>query len=112
MRLCSVMSMIVLFACGWYDRLIEVHSHSERTRVLFQELAKKDIDFLKPVYFIAEADPNVKYYSVFAESARHGLYWGKAWRAFNGWRDFDYHLAVIQLDVWAIPYGAQVIKIK
>ena len=112
MRHCGVMSMIVLFACGWYDRLVEVHRHSERTRILFQELAKKEIDFSKPVYFIAEADPNVKYYSVFTESAGHGLYWGKACRALNGWRDFDYHLATTQLDVWAIPYGSQTIRIK
>lgn len=111
-RYCGIVALAVLFACGWYDRLTEVYRHSERTRTLFLELAKKQIDFSKPVYFIAEVDPNVKYYSVFTESAAHGLYWGKACRAFNAWRDFDYHIAATQLDVWSIPYGAQTIRIK
>ena len=104
--------MFLLCVCGWYDKLIEVHKHSERTRALLQELAKRDIDFSKPVYFVAEADPNVKYYSVFTESAGHGLYWGKACRMFNGWWDFDYHLVVTYSQLAAIPYGAQVIRIK
>jgi len=112
LRLCSVTSMIVLFACGWCDRLTEVHRHSERTKALFHELAGKEIDFSKPVYFIAEADPNVKYYSVFTESAGHGLYWGKACRALNGWRDFDYHLAYTMNQIVQIPIGAQTIRIK
>lgn len=111
-RCCGTVAMIVLFACGWYDRLIEVHRHSERTRTLFHELAKKGIDFSRPVYFIAEADPNVKYYSVFTESAGHGLYWGKACRALNGWRDFDYHLAYTMNQIVQIPIGAQTIRIK
>lgn len=112
MRCLGVMAMLTLFVCGWYDKLIEVHKHSERTRALFQELSKRDIDFSKPVYFIAEADPNVKYYSVFTESAGHGLYWGKACRALNGWLDFDYHLAVTVEQRMSIPCGAQVIRIK
>ena len=111
-RCWGLMAMVLLFVCGWYDKLTEVHKHSERTRALFQELSNRDIDFSKPVYFIAEADPNVKYYSVFTESAGHGLYWGKACRALNGWRDFDYNLAVTFEQRVAIPYGAQVIRIK
>ena len=111
-RCFGLVAMFVLCVCGWYDKLIEVHKHSERTRALFQELSKRDIDFSKPVYFIAESDPNVKYYSVFTESAGHGLYWGKACRVFNGWRDFDYHLAVTYSQLAAIPYGVQVIRIK
>lgn len=111
-RCFGLVAMFVLCVCGWYDKLIEVHKHSERTRALLQELSKRDIDFSKPVYFVAEADPNVKYYSVFTESAGHGLYWGKACRMLNGWRDFDYHLVVTYSQLAAIPYGAQVIRIK
>ena len=108
----GLVGMLVLFACGWYDKLSEVHKHSDRTRALFHELEKRNIDFSKPVYFIAEADLNVKYYSVFTESAGHGLYWGKACRALNGWRDFDYHLVATQMDVWRMPVNAQAIRIK
>ena len=111
-RFFGISMMIVLFACGWYDKLTEVHRHSERTRMLFQELAKKGIDFSKPVYFIAEADPNVKYYSVFTESAGHGLYWGKACRALNGWRDFDYRLVATFEQRMRVPSGAQTVLIK
>ena len=111
-RCCGIVAMIVLFACGWYDRLSEVHRHSERTRTLFQELAKTGIDFSKPVYFIAEADPNVKYYSVFTESAGHGLYWGRALRALNGWRDFDYRLVATAEQRMGVPLNAQTIWIK
>lgn len=111
-RCLGLVAIFVLCVCGWYDKLTEVHKHSERTRALLQVLSKRDIDFSKPVYFVAEADPNVKYYSVFTESAGHGLYWGKACRVFNGWRDFDYHLVVTYSQLAAIPYGAQVIRIK
>ena len=111
-RCFGLIAMLVLFMCGWYDKLTEVHKHSERTRALFQELSRRDIDFSMPVYFIPEVDPSVKYYSVFTESAGHGLYWGKACRALNGWHDFDYHLAVTFEQRVAIPYGAQVIRIK
>lgn len=111
-RYYGLAGMLVLFACGWYDKLSEVHRHSDRTRALFQELVKRDIDFSKPVYFIAEVDLNVKYYSVFTESAGHGLYWGKACRALNGWRDFDYHLVATQMDMWRMPVNAQSIRIK
>lgn len=112
LRYLSVGAMILLFASGWCIKVSEVRKHSGRTSALFHELSKKKFDYSKPIYFIAEGDPSVKYYSVFTESAGHGLYWGKACRAFNGWRDFDYHLAVTPMEVASIPYGAQKVRIK
>ena len=112
LRYLSVGAMILLFASGWCIKVSEVRKHSDRTRVLFQELSRKKLDYSKPIYFIAEGDPTVKYYSVFTESAGHGVYWGRACRAFNGWRDFDYHLAVTPMEVASIPYGAQTVRVK
>ena len=112
LRCLSVGAMVLLFASGWYIKVSEVRKHSDRTRILFQELSQRKLDYSKPIYFIAEGDPTVKYYSVFTESAGHGVYWGKACRAFNGWRDFDYHMAVTPMEVASIPYGAQTVRIK
>ena len=105
-------AMAVLFSLGWYDKLGETYRHSERTQKLFREMAEKNIDFSRPVYFIVEVDQKTNYYSVFAGSAAHGIEFGKACRALNGWKEFDWHMAYTLEQIAAIPINAQMVWIK
>ena len=108
-----VLVLLLLYASGWTDKLVEVYARSDRTRRLYEDLRASNIDFSRPVWFIVEPDPDVRYwYSVFAGSAAHGLDFGKACRAFNGWRNFDWHMAYTPDQIVRIPYGAQTIRIK
>lgn len=107
-----LMVMTALSFVVWYDKLGEIHKRSERTKKLYAELQTKNIDFSKPVYFIVDVDKEVNYYSVFAGSAAHGVEFGKACRSFNGWKEFDWHMAYTPEQIARIPFNAQTIRIK
>jgi hypothetical protein len=107
-----LMVMAALSFVVWYDKLGEIHKRSERTKKLYAELQTKNIDFSKPVYFIVDVDKEVNYYSVFAGSAAHGVEFGKACRSFNGWKEFDWHMAYTPEQIVRIPFNAQTIRIK
>ena len=111
-RIGGCVAFCFLTSSGWWDKLTESYRYSARTRNLFLRLQNTEIDFNKPVYFIAEGDPTVASYSVFSQSAGHGINWGKACRALNGWREFDYRIAYRPEHLAAIPWGAQTIRIK
>ena len=107
-----ISAMLSLFAVGWYDKMSETYWRSARTRRLYENLRTRDIDFSRPVYFIVEMDQSVNYYSVFAGSAAHGIEFGKACRSFNGWKEFDWHMAYTFEQIARIPVSAQTVRIK
>lgn len=111
-RFCSVGAMCLIFGIGWSDKMRHTYAHSRRVRVLFEELKSEKLDYSKPIYFIVDADRTIRYYSVFSHSAAHGLDCGRACRAFNGWHNFDYHMAYTMEERMKIPVGVQVVRIK
>ena len=108
----GILCMLALYGEGWADKFYETYAHSRRTRALFERLRKEKIDFSQPVYFIVELDRDIHYYSTFTSCAAHGLNFGRACRAFNGWRDFDCRVMIGPDESAQIPYHAQVVRIK
>lgn len=103
--------MAALFAVGWADKLGEAHRRSAETRRRFREIAARGFDYSKPVYFVVDEDASRVGYSVFRQSVAHGLDYGLACRALNGWRDIDRRWMTPANEA-EIPSGAQKVRLR
>lgn len=106
-----VAAFVVLNAIVWTDKMSAVYASSERTDQLLSELRTKSLDYSKPVYVVVNADKSVIPYSVFSQTAAHGVDFGGACRLFNSWHPVDYRVIKASMII-ELPVDSQVIRIK
>ena len=83
----AVMSMVLVFAIGWCDKMATIYVTSSRAEKLFGKIKEDVADFNVPLEYTARVDKGIVRYSVFSQSPVWCLDGGRALRSLNGWRD-------------------------
>lgn len=83
----SVVSMCVVFAIGWFDKMTSIYKSSARAKALLAEVRDSVVDFSMANEYRVKSTPEVARYSVFSQPAVWCLDNGRAFRCLNGWRE-------------------------